>query len=241
VGVQFNLYQFIPAVVGLNSFRTSLAVMPLTIVQLVVLLLLVKRRPQFPPRSLLQLGIVVKAIGLAMLVAAVNPPVTPLGLLPALMTLGVGTGLFGTYITSLTFADTRDEDRVEARGVYRPFQNLGASLGRGVLGTVLVIAASTRIVHSIIAELGQAVSPEVSRQAIRSLQVSIQTLRRSERQTLFEQLPESIQPVLDTILQTAATEAMQITIGLALGLSLLSLGLSFWLPKTVKKIEAPIE
>ncbi|MEO1069997.1 MAG: MFS transporter, partial [Cyanobacteria bacterium J06638_6] len=102
VGVQFNLYQFIPAVVGLNSFRTSLAVMPLTIVQLAVLLLLVKRRPQFPPRSLLQLGIVVKAIGLAMLVAAVNPPVTPLGLLPALMTLGAGTGLFGTYITSLT-------------------------------------------------------------------------------------------------------------------------------------------
>ncbi|MBE9137819.1 MFS transporter [Nodosilinea sp. LEGE 07088] len=241
VGVQFNLYQFIPAVVGLNSFRTSLAVMPLTIVQLAILLLLVKRRPQFPPRSLLQMGIVVKAIGLAMLIVAVKPPVTPLGLLPALMTLGAGTGLFGTYITSLTFADTRDEDRVEARGVYRPFQNLGASLGRGVLGTVLVVAASTKIVHSIIAELGEAVTPEVSRQAIRSLQVSIQTLRRSERRALFDQLPDSVQPVLDTILQTAATEAMQITLGLALGFCLLSLGLSFWLPKTVKKIEAPIE
>ncbi len=241
VGVQFNLFQFIPAVMGLNPVQTSIAVMPSTIAQLAVLLLLVKRRPQFPPRYLLQAGLLVKSVGIAMLVAAVGPPVTSLGLLPALVVMGVGTGLFTTYITSLTFADTLKNQKAEARGVYRPFQNLGASLGRGILGTVLVSVASYKIVDGIVAELGQSVEPEVRRNAIRSLQVAIQTLRRSERRDLFTQLPESIQPALNGILQTAAIEAMQSTLLLILALCLLCLGLSFLLPKTVKTLEAPIE
>ncbi|MEA5447337.1 MFS transporter [Leptolyngbya sp. CCNP1308] len=241
VGVQFNLFQFIPAVVGLNPVQTSIAVMPSTMAQLAVLLLLVKRRPQFPPRYLLQAGLLVKSVGIAMLMAAVSPPVTSLGLLPALVVMGAGTGLFTTYITSLTFADTLKDQKAEARGVYRPFQNLGASLGRGILGTLLVSLASLKIVDGILAELGQSVAPEVRRNAVRSLQVAIQTLRRSERRDLFAQLPESIQPALKGILQTASIEAMQSTLLVILALCLLCLGLSFLLPKTVKSLEAPIE
>jgi MFS family permease len=241
VGVQFNLFQFIPAVVGLNPIQTSIAVMPFTIAQLAVLLLLVKRRPQFPPRYLLQSGLVVKSVGIAMLVAAIGAPVTSLEMLPALVVMGIGTGLFATYITSLTFADTHQDQKAEARGVYRPFQNLGASLGRGILGTVLVSLASHKIVDGILTELGQSVDPEVRRQAIRSLQVSIQTLRRSDRRALFAQLPESIQPALEGILQTAAIQAMQSTLLVILGLCLLCLGLTFLLPKTAKILEAPIE
>lgn len=241
VGIQFNLYQFIPAVVGLDSIQTSIAVIPFTIAQLAVLLLLVKRRPQFPPRYLLQSGLVVKAIGVAILVNVIRPPVTASEMLPSLVVMGAGTGLFSTYITSLTFADTRRDQKAEARGVYRPFQNLGASLGRGILGTLLVGLASIKIVDGIVAELGQSVAPEVRRDAIQSLQVAIQTLRRSDRQALFDQLPDVIQPALSSILQTAAIEAMQSTLLLILGLCLLCLGLSFLLPKTVKVLEAPIE
>ncbi|WP_416672995.1 hypothetical protein [Egbenema bharatensis] len=240
-GVQFNLFQFIPPVVGLNSFRTALTVMPLTIAQLIVLVLLVKRRPQFPPRSLLQLGLVAKSVGIAMLFAAIGNITSPLSLMPSLVVMGIGTGLFVTYITSLAFSDTVEEEKAEARGVYRPFQNLGASLGRGILGTLLVSLASLRIVDGIIAELGQSVAPEVRRNAIRSLQVAIQTLRRDERRTLFADLPERIQPTLTTIFQTSAIDAMQNTLLIILALCLLCLGLSFLLPKTVKKLEAPIE
>lgn len=241
VGVQFNLFQFIPAVVGLNSIQTAIAVMPFTIAQLAVLLLLVRRRPQFPPRYLLQSGLVVKAIGVAMLVAAIRPPVTALEMLPSLVVMGAGTGLFSTYITSLTFADTHRDQKAEARGVYRPFQNLGASLGRGILGTLLVGLASVKIVDGIVAELGKSIDAAVRRNAIRSLQVAIQTLRRSDRQALFDQLPDSIQPALGGILQTASVEAMQSTLLVVLALCLLCLGLSFLLPKTVKTLEAPIE
>jgi MFS family permease len=241
VGVQFNLFQFIPAVMGLNPIQTSIAVMPFTIAQLAVLLLLVKRRPQFPPRYLLQAGLVVKSLGIAMLVGAIAPPVTALSLLPALVVMGSGSGMFATYITSLTFADTLKSEKVEARGVYRPFQNLGASLGRGILGTALISVASYKIVDGIVAELGQAIEPEVRRQSIRSLQVAIQTLRRSDRPSIFAHLPDSIQPALQGILQTAAVEAMQVTLLVVLALCSVCFGLSFLLPKTVKTLEAPIE
>ncbi len=194
VGVQFNLFQFIPTVVGLNPVRTAIAVMPFTLAQLVVLVALAKRRPALPHRSLLQLGLGVKALGIAMLWAAIGPAITPLSLLPSLVVMGVGTGLFVTYITSLTFADTDEADKAEARGVYRPFQNLGASLGRGILGTLLVSLASVKIVDGIIAELGQTLDPEVRRSAVRSLQVAIQTLRRSDRRAIFADRAHSARP-----------------------------------------------
>ncbi len=240
-GVNFNLFQFIPAVVGINSFRTALAVMPYTIAQLVVLILLIKRRPQFPPRYLLQAGLLIKSIGIAMLLAVVSATVTAWGLLPALVVMGMGTGLFVTYITSLTFSATAENEKAEARGVYRPFQNLGASLGRGILGTLLITLASVRIVDGIIAELGQTVDASIRREAIQKLQQAIQTFTRDERSALFAQLPESIQPSLDTILDTSSVDAMQITLAIILALSLVCLGLSFLLPKRAKKFEAPIE
>jgi uncharacterized protein YjeT (DUF2065 family) len=233
--------QFIPTVVGLNPVRTAIAVMPFTIAQLVVLAALAKRRPAMPHRSLRHLGLGVKAIGIALLWAAIGPALTPLSLLPSLVVMGVGTGLFVTYITSLTFADTDEADKAEARGVYRPFQNLGASLGRGILGTLLVGWASVKIVDGTIAELGQTLDPEVRRSAVRSLQVAIQTLRRSDRRAIFADLPERIQPALDSILKTAAVEAMQGTLLIILALCLLCLGLSFLLPKNAKKLAAPIE
>ncbi len=240
-GVNFNLFQFIPAVIGINSFRTALAVMPYTIAQLVVLIVLVKRRALYPPRYLLQAGLLIKSVGIAMLLATVSVTVTAWGLLPALVVMGIGTGLFITYITSLTFSTTADNEKAEARGVYRPFQNLGASLGRGILGTILIALASIRIVDSMIAELGQTVDAGVRRDAIRTLQTAIQTFTRDERATLFAQLPERIQPSLDAILAASAVEAMQITLTIILALSLLCLGLTFLLPKRAKKFEAPIE
>jgi MFS family permease len=241
VGVQFNLFQFIPTVVGLNPVQTAIVVMPFTITQLVVLIRLAKRRPQVPHRLLLQVGLATKALGIFMLFMAITPNLTALSLMPSLVVMGVGTGLFVTYITSLTFDHTHDDEKAEARGVYRPFQNLGASLGRGILGTVLVSLASIKIVDGIIAELGQSVSPELRRRAVRELQVAIQTLRRSERKAIFDNLPDSVQPALNGILQTAAVDAMKDTLLIALGLCLLCLGLSCLLPKRAKKLEAPIE
>lgn len=241
VGVQFNLFQFIPAVVGLNPIQTAIAVMPTTLTQIIVLIILARCRPAQPHRSLLQLGLLIKTLGLMLLFMAIRPNLAPLELLPALVVMGLGTGLFATYITSLTFTDTHAHEKAEARGVYRPFQNLGASLGRGILGTLLVGLASARIVDGILAELGQTLEPAVRRQTILALQAALQTLRRSDRAQIFSSLPPQVKPALNDILNTAATTAMRETLLVAIALCILCLGLSFLLPKTAKVLEAAIE
>ncbi|NJL48485.1 MAG: MFS transporter [Leptolyngbyaceae cyanobacterium SM2_5_2] len=122
VGTQFNLFQFIPAVVGLNPIQTAIAVMPFTITQLVVLIRLAKRRPQMPHRLLLQVGLGVKAFGIFMLFLAITPSLTGLSLMPSLIVMGAGTGLFATYITSLTFDDTHDDEKPKLEGYIAPFK-----------------------------------------------------------------------------------------------------------------------
>lgn len=240
-GVMFNLYQFIPAVVGLNPFQTALAVLPYTIVQLVILVLLVKRRPQVSPLYVLQVGLGIKSLGILLLFRAISPTMHAGSLLVPLIVMGLGGGLFAGYITSLTFAAAQANEKAEARGVYRPFQNLGQSLGRAILGTLLITLASVKIVNGVIVHLDQTVSAETRRNAIIYLQRAIQTFTKDEMQTLWAKLPAQVQPQLDNILNQSAVAAMQTTLVVIFILSLVCLGLSFFLPRRVSKFEAPME
>lgn len=230
-GLMFNLFQFIPAVIGLNSFKTALAVLPYNLIQVVVLIVMVKPRLDIAPRYLLQIGLALKCVGLWALFRAISPTVSAMAMLPSLLIMGVGTGLFLTYVSTLTFSVARADEKPEARGIYRPFQNLGQSLGRAILGTTLITLASVKIVDGVIAELGQAIAPETRRSAIFALQRAIQTFTRDEQDAMFAQLPASVQPQLDAILVNSAVSAMQTTMLVILVLAVVCLGLSFLLPK----------
>ncbi|RZM82114.1 MFS transporter [Leptolyngbya iicbica LK] len=230
-GLSFNLFQFIPPVLELNSFQTALTVLPYNCAMVIVIVLMVRFiNLQLPPRRIVQLGLSIEIIGLLWLVGAIAPGMTRWSLLPGLIITGIGSGLFTSQIGAIAYSTASRVEKPEATGIFNPLQKVGQALGRGILGTVLVSVASIKIVDGVIFELDQTVDAATRQSAITYLQEAIQTFTKTEMRDLFGRLPETVQPALETIITTAALGAMETTLIIILAANLGCLLLTTRLP-----------
>lgn len=238
-GVQFNLFQTLPVILPLNPFQTALAVLPYTLTMVVVIVVLLKyltMDDQLPPKYIVYFGLALLTVGLLSLYFAITPTMTPLSILPSLMVMGMGSGLFLAYIGTLTYATISRLDKPEGRGIYNPFQQLGNSLGRGILGTILITSASAGVVDRVLQVMGMNLSATQRQDAIASLQRMIQTFSKEERRTAIAQvLPESVMEKLPAIAQLAAAEGLRTALLVAIVVSLICFLLSTQLPKQVRR------
>jgi hypothetical protein len=231
-GLSFNLFQFIPPVLELNSFQTALTVLPYNLAMVVVLVAMVKFiNIQLPPRRIVQLGLVIEMVGLILLMNAVQPGITRFSILPALIVIGIGAGFFTSQIGAIAYSTTSRHEKPEATGIFNPFQRVGQALGRGILGSVLIGLASVRIVDGVIGELDHTIDPDTRGAAIAYLQRAILTFTKDEMQDLFAQLPAIVQPSLDAIIDAASIGAMRATLVVILATNVLCLLLTVRLPR----------
>ncbi len=234
-GVQFNLFQFVPIAMSLNPFRTALTVMPYNlsmIIVVVVTLRFLALGDRFPPKYVVHNGIGVLAIGIVVLHRSLHPHVTSFQIMPGLIIMGIGSGLFLAYISRLTYSAAAIEEKPEGSGIYNPVQNLGSSLGRDILGTALISFASRDIVDDIFKQMGQTLSVSDRNQLITQLQEMIQTLSQQEvKDVLVSKLPPSVVPLIHSISLEAATSGMQTSLLIALVFTAICFLLTTTLPK----------
>lgn len=237
-GVQFNLYQFVPTALLLNPFRTALTVIPYNLTMIIVVVAVLKYLPlsgRFVPKHILHTGIALLAGGIWELYSSLHLQVTSLELMPGLIIMGVGSGLFVSYITGLTYSTALVDEKPEGSGIYNPIQNLGGSLGRAILGTLLVFFASRDIVDSILQHLGKTLAPAQRGQLIAELQEMIQTLSREEIATvLANKVSPSLYPEMRSTVLEAATSGMKTSLLVALMFT----GVCFLLATTLPKYPA---
>lgn len=236
-GVQFNLFQFIPTVLKLNSFQTALAVFPYTLATLIAFFTgTYNRRIQtIASRHLIQAGLALVCAGVLFLRSAISPQMTALSLFPALFIMGLGSGLFFTSIAGVAFSAAQPHEKAEASGVYNPLQNVGSSLGRGIFGTLLITVFSTDLVDDVSQAFGGTLSPVTRQMAINQLQSVIQTFSQEERRDFLDGLPASVRTQLNAMFPDAAMRALQFSLLSLLALVILGLILSFALPKRAAK------
>lgn len=245
-GVQFNLYQYVPLALSLNPYGTALTIIPYAVTKLVVVIASLKllklgsdRRgntifERLSPKSIVFIGLALLAIGLWMLYRSLALQITSIDLLPGLVVMGVGSGLFEPFVSRLTYA-AATTSKAEGTGIYNPVQNLGSSLGRAILGTSLIFFASRGIVDGVLQQLGQTVTPADRVRLIATLQEMIQTLSRQEMKTaITNQVPPSAIPFLRQISQEATTSGLQTSLLLAL----LFTGVCFLLSTTLPRYSA---
>lgn len=238
-GVQFNLYQSLPVILPLNPFQTALAVLPYTLTMVVVIIVLLRYLTvddQLPPKYIVYCGLVLLMVGLLSLYLAIHPTMTTLSILPPLIVMGIGSGLFLAYIGTLTYATVSRPEKPEGTGIYNPFQQLGNSLGRGILGTILITSASAGVVDRVVQVMGVNLSINQRQEAISILQRMIQTFSKQERrEALAQVLPEPVMAQLPSIARLAAVEGMRTALVLALIVSVICFLLSTQLPKQVRR------
>jgi MFS family permease len=234
-GLQFNLFQFVPVALSLNPFQTALTIIPYNITMIIVVIVILKYLmlgDRIPPKYIVHTGIVLIAIGIGLLYRSLQAQITSLDLMPGLIVMGIGSGLFLSYISKLTYSAATADEKPEGSGIYNPVQNLGSSLGRAILGTALISFASRNIVDGLLEKMGRTLPPVQRNQIIAQLQEMIQTLSRQELEaTLSSQLPPSIAPLIRPIGLEAALVGMRTSLLIALLCTGICLVLAATLPK----------
>jgi hypothetical protein len=233
-GVQFNLYQFLPVTVGLNPFRTALAVMPYPAAVAIVTVAAKSLRfgRLLAPKQIVFAGLALVGVGILMIYARIHLGVRAIDLLPGLIVMGSGSGLFLSTIGDLAYSATTPDEKPEGSAIFNPMQNLGSSLGRAILGTFLVLAASRDVVDGVADHLGKTVPSSERSRLIFTLQEMVQTLPRGDViAKILGQLPAWMQPILYSIEREAAASGIRASLLVALG----AIALCFLLAQTLPK------
>jgi len=103
--------------------------------------------PRFGPR-ILYAGLAVLLAGTVAAIAA-YPGTHPVPLLGALAVAGLGVGLFTTPFFTIALAAVGPQETGSAAGLLNAVQQLGATLGVAILGSVYLNGARTGAVHAV--------------------------------------------------------------------------------------------
>ena len=117
-----------------------------------------------------QIGLILEALGLAAIAVAVSPSLTFVRLLPGFACFGLGIGFAGSQLTNVILADIPPEKSGAASGANTTVRMIGASLGIAVISTLLSSATIRRAVDLVSG--ASRLSPAVKAHALAQLHTS---------------------------------------------------------------------
>jgi hypothetical protein len=103
----------------------------------------------FAPKRVAQAGLVALSIGAVMLLATIDVELNGTWFALALAIFGVGAGLLLSQLGNVIMSSVPPEKTNEAGGLQGTAQNLGASLGTALIGSVLIAALTNGLVERV--------------------------------------------------------------------------------------------
>ena len=143
----FFMTQFFQGVLGYSALEAGLAFLPVTAVMFAVVRLVPRLVPRVGTVRLLAGGVFVAFVGMAWL-SRLSPttPFFPQIVVPMAL-LGVGIGSALVPLTTAGIAGVEEHDAGAASGLVNVAQQLGGSLGLGILITVFAAASRSTAAH----------------------------------------------------------------------------------------------
>lgn len=138
-GTFFILPLYLQTVLGLDALGSGLRILPMSVALFVMALVGSRLSARVAPRTLVQIGLVLGVIGVAVLLTTIGPSLSGPTFSIAMTVLGAGLGLAFSQLgnVNLSAADTTRSS--EVGGLQGAMQNLGSSLGTALAGSVLFI------------------------------------------------------------------------------------------------------
>ncbi len=143
MGIFFVLPVYLQVVLGLDAFETGKKLIPLSISMLLAALAGPKLAARFAPRPVVQAGFVAMALAGLLLAGTVDVDLNERGFSLSLAAFGVGAGLLMSQLGNVIMSSAPTDRTNEAGGLQGTAQNLGASLGTALIGSVLLAGLLT--------------------------------------------------------------------------------------------------
>ena len=149
MGTFFVLPVYLQVVLGLDAFSTGKRLLPMSVAMLVGALGGSRLTARMAPRRVSRLGLASIALSLVFLVGTIDVELNSVHFAIALALFGLGAGLLVSQLGNVIMSSVDPSETNEAGGLQGTAQNIGASLGTALLGSVLLAGLTSGFVDRI--------------------------------------------------------------------------------------------
>jgi MFS family permease len=139
MGTFFVLPLYLQVVLGFDAFETGKRLFPMSVSMLAAALTGPKLAVRFGPRAVVRVGLGAMAIAALVLVGTIDVTLNGTTFALSLVFFGIGAGLLMSQLGNVIMSSAPADDTNEAGGLQGTAQNLGASLGTALIGSVLLL------------------------------------------------------------------------------------------------------
>jgi MFS family permease len=139
MGTFFVLPVYLQVVLGFDAFETGKRLFPMSISMLAAALIGPRVAPRLGARFVVQVGLGAMAIASLVLVGTIDVELNGTAFAVSLVFFGIGAGLLMSQLGNVIMSSVPPEETNEAGGLQGTAQNLGASLGTALIGSVLLL------------------------------------------------------------------------------------------------------
>lgn len=149
LGTFFVLPVYLQVVLGLDAFETGKRLFPLSVAMLAAALTGPRLAAVLAPKRVAQLGLVALVVAAVVLLGTIDVELDESTFALALALFGIGAGLLLSQLGNVIMSSVEPSQTNEAGGLQGTAQNLGASLGTAIIGSILIAALTTGFVAKV--------------------------------------------------------------------------------------------
>jgi EmrB/QacA subfamily drug resistance transporter len=230
MGTFFVLPVYLQVVLGLDAFETGKRLLPMSVTMLIAALSGPRLVTHIGARTIVRIGLVAMVVAALVLVGTIDVALNETAFKLSLGLFGVGAGLLMSQLGNVIMSSAPPGKTNEAGGLQGTAQNLGASLGTALIGSVLLAGLLTGF-NTRIAE-NPAVSESTKTQVAAATEqgIEIVTTEQAHAAALEAGLSPSEADALTADYGEAQLEALKKAMFAVASLALLSILFTLRLP-----------
>jgi len=230
-GLIFSIPIFLQSVRGATAFQTGQALIPMSIMALIVAPIGGALSHKIAPKRLIQTGLVLNLIGYVIMRYTLDVTSVALDFAIPLAIMGAGLGLTMATINNLTLSAVSPLQSGEASGVNNTFRQVGGTLGTAIIGAVLISAISANLLSGI--DGSKKIPVPVKSAISENFTSQTSNVEFGGGAKLPQGTPQFLVDEITSVSHVAITDATKSALNYAVIFAVLGLISSYWLPGSV--------
>jgi EmrB/QacA subfamily drug resistance transporter len=220
-GLMIALPIYLQMVLEYNAMKAGLSLAPLSLSMFAVALVAGRKAADRTPASLIRIGFLLLAIGVAVIVPLVPRVHSGWSLALPLLVAGSGLGLCVSQLNNYTLAPIEEERVSEAAGVNSAAGSFGLSFGLAFAGAIMLMTLS--LTFTSMANSSKVLSPRQQNQVAAALEHDAEVMSNTQLEELLSRERPAVQAEILRINTDARHYALQIALLVPLIASVLGL------------------
>jgi EmrB/QacA subfamily drug resistance transporter len=228
--VFFVLPIYLQMVLGLDALQTGIRIFPLSVAIVIFSTVGSRLSKRMAPRRIVRIGQLALVFGAVLVLGSIDPELKGLAFKFGMVVLGSGLGLLVSQIGNVTISSVPESRSSEVGGLQGTFQNLGASVGTALVGSVIIASLTVGFTNSI--EANPQVPANV-KAAVAGANTEAQIMPVSEVKSVATQkgLSDSESSAVAESYEDSQLQSLKLAMVLVILVALLSIGLSRNIPR----------